>query len=134
MSKNILQRGKVIMILLFCFLLCSCSIENINEKIVTLDIQIGEELEKLESKDTESVVDEEEINELEVKKEIEINDDIKKQVENWIEDNDLNRYGDIVGTIYAGGTPLFDEVTSKAIDRYYYIINSHPELKDILNF
>ncbi len=138
MRRNIFQRGKLFTILLFCFLLVGCSIDNFGEKITDLDSKIGEEIEKLESrevlKDTDGENEPDDVDEKESDKvDIDVTDDIKKQVEQWIEGNDLNRYGDMVGTIYAGGTPLFNEVTSKAIDRYDYIINSHPELKDILN-
>jgi hypothetical protein len=40
-----------------------------------------------------------------------------------------DKYGDPKGTIYAGGTPLFDERSAKLTDRYEYILSKHPELK-----
>lgn len=40
----------------------------------------------------------------------------------------LNAFGDPPGTMYAGGTPLFDERTGKAISREQYVFSHHPEL------
>lgn len=39
----------------------------------------------------------------------------------------INEYGDPVGTMYTGGTPLFDETTGQPIDRYEYIMRKHPD-------
>ena len=50
-----------------------------------------------------------------------------QKIEIWIKNNGLNEYGDPRDTVYAGGTPLFDEKTGKTIDRYQYIINKHPD-------
>jgi len=49
------------------------------------------------------------------------------QIEAWIIENDLNRYGDSKDTVYIGGTPLFDEATGKSTDRFDYIINKYPD-------
>lgn len=48
-------------------------------------------------------------------------------IENWIEENNLNEYGDSEGTFYSGGTPLFNEATDEQITRYQYILTNHPE-------
>jgi hypothetical protein len=50
------------------------------------------------------------------------------RIEQWILDNGLNQYGDPPGTLYMGGTPLFDESTGEYTDRYVYILQHHPEL------
>jgi len=54
-----------------------------------------------------------------------------KQIDEWLEEENLNEFGDAVGTIYTGGTPLFDEVTGSKTERYDYIIDKHPELIDL---
>jgi hypothetical protein len=41
----------------------------------------------------------------------------------------LNEYGDPKDTMYAGGTPLFNEMTGETVDRYEYILKQHPELR-----
>ena len=53
----------------------------------------------------------------------------KKRVDRWIKDNNRNSFGDSKDTMYAGGTPLFDERSGKTHDRYEYILKRHPELK-----
>ena len=50
----------------------------------------------------------------------------KAKIERWIVDNKLNEYGDRADIFYTGGSPLFDELTGKKIDRYDYIIQNHP--------
>lgn len=50
-----------------------------------------------------------------------------RKIESWIMKNGLNQYGDSVGTVYAGGTPLVDEKTGKTLDRLDYILTKHPD-------
>ena len=40
----------------------------------------------------------------------------------------LNQYGDPEGTMYPGGTPLFDEKTGRTTPREQYVFAKHPEL------
>jgi len=49
----------------------------------------------------------------------------KQQIEDWIQENDLNQYGDAKDRVYIGGTPLFDERTGQSTDRYEYILRNH---------
>lgn len=49
----------------------------------------------------------------------------KPKLEAWLAWKDLNMYGDAKDTVYKGGTPLFDEATGEAIDRYEYIRSNH---------
>jgi hypothetical protein len=51
----------------------------------------------------------------------------KSRIEVWIQAEGLNSYGDPADTLYAGGTPLFDETTGQYIDRYDYILGNHPD-------
>lgn len=50
-----------------------------------------------------------------------------RKIENWIIKNGLNQFGDPVGTVYAGGTPLIDEKTGRTLDRMDYILTKHPD-------
>lgn len=61
-----------------------------------------------------------------------ISEEAKGKIDNWIEKKDLNKYGDPKNLMYAGGTPLFNEMTGEVIDRYEYILRNHPELADEL--
>lgn len=51
------------------------------------------------------------------------------RIDAWLRANDatLNEYGDAEGTVYTGGTPLFDERTGRTITRYEYIVRQHPD-------
>jgi hypothetical protein len=40
----------------------------------------------------------------------------------------LNSYGDPPGTVYAGGTPLFDESTGRRADRLEHVLARQPEI------
>jgi hypothetical protein len=40
----------------------------------------------------------------------------------------LNQFGDPPDTVYAGGTPLFDEATGKRTDREVYVFARHPDI------
>ena len=51
----------------------------------------------------------------------------KLQIEDWIQENDLNQYGDARDRVYIGGTPLFDETTGQSTDRYEYILQGYSD-------
>ncbi len=40
----------------------------------------------------------------------------------------LNTYGDPPATVYAGGTPLFDEKTGKSTDRMEFVLARHADI------
>ena len=54
----------------------------------------------------------------------------KAFVDRYLVDHDLNIYGDAEGTVYAGGSPLFDEATGQCTDRYEYVLRRNPHLLD----
>ncbi len=58
---------------------------------------------------------------------------MEQAIDDWLLKNDLNKYGDPIGTMYAGGTPLFDEATGQVKNKYEYILENHPELVKELN-
>ncbi len=51
----------------------------------------------------------------------------KKWIDAQIKALGLNEYGDPKDTMYAGGTPLFNEMTGQSRDRYDYILSKHPD-------
>ncbi len=51
----------------------------------------------------------------------------KEQIDAWIKNENRNSYGDEKGTMYIGGTPLFDETTGKYKNLYVYIIEQYPD-------
>ncbi|MFZ4575828.1 MAG: hypothetical protein ACOYN0_15645 [Phycisphaerales bacterium] len=50
-----------------------------------------------------------------------------RQIEAWLSREGLNAYGDPEGTMYLGGTPLYNESTGRRVDRFDYIRSRHPE-------
>ena len=59
-----------------------------------------------------------------------VDDRTRQRIDEWIARNGLNPYGDPPDSMYSGGTPLFDERTGVVKDRYLYILERHPELKE----
>lgn len=58
-----------------------------------------------------------------------VSNDEQQRIDDWLVAfaDSLNDYGDPEGTMYAGGTPLFNEVAGKPITKYEYIVHKHPE-------
>jgi len=56
-----------------------------------------------------------------------IPEDEKRVIDTWIVSNGLDEVGNPRGTMYTGGTPLFDESTGRRVDRYEYIVGAHPD-------
>jgi len=54
----------------------------------------------------------------------------RSRIEEWLQDNGFNRYGDPQDTVYASGTPLFDEQTGRTLERFQYILDQHPDILD----
>ena len=54
--------------------------------------------------------------------------EMREKIDLWLGANGYNRYGDPEDTYYTGGTPLFNEMTGEAIDRYEYILEKHPDI------
>lgn len=45
-----------------------------------------------------------------------------KIIDSWLHENNLNSYGDPIGTVYMGGTPLFDMTTGTSVSRFSYLM------------
>ena len=48
-------------------------------------------------------------------------------VEKWLKGHGLDAYGNPRGTMYAGGTPTFDEATGRSVDRWTLVAKNRPE-------
>jgi len=55
-------------------------------------------------------------------------EDASPCVDAELEKRGLDKYGNQPGTMYPGGTPLFDEATGKRKDRTAYVYAHHPEI------
>lgn len=58
------------------------------------------------------------------------NPQLEACVDRWLEAHKLDRYGHEAGTMYAGGTPLFNESTGETRDRIEYVFERQPEARD----
>lgn len=63
---------------------------------------------------------------------IELSSVEERAIDRWLEDQGLNPYGDPAGTVYLGGSPLFDEETGETVDRYLHVLRKHPVLLNVL--
>lgn len=48
-------------------------------------------------------------------------------VDRWLAAHGLDPFGEPIGTVHAGGTPLFDESTGKHVSRLDYVYASNPD-------
>ena len=48
-------------------------------------------------------------------------------VDKWLKGHGLDPYGNPQGTMYAGGTPTFDETTGRSVDRWTLVAKNRPE-------
>ena len=48
------------------------------------------------------------------------------QADSWLQTQNLNAFGDPEGTMYMGGSPLFNERTGEMKDRLEYLIEKFP--------
>jgi hypothetical protein len=51
-------------------------------------------------------------------------------LDQWLAARGLDPYGSAEGTLYAGGTPLFDERTGESRDRLEYVYKRHPAARE----
>ncbi len=57
----------------------------------------------------------------------------RQKIDGWLEENNLNRYGDSQGVIYPGGTPLYNKETGESINRFDYILERYPDILERIN-
>ena len=57
----------------------------------------------------------------------------KQKIDQWLEQQNLNQFGDDQGTVYAGDNPLFNEQTGESIDCYVHLLKKFPDLINQLN-
>jgi hypothetical protein len=50
-------------------------------------------------------------------------------VDHWLVSHRLDAFGAPMGTVYAGGTPLFDEATGETMSRLEYVYIKQPEAR-----
>lgn len=126
--KIFFTAGKIFILPILLFVLSGCSNPLADFGLKKVDSGLGDFFDKIQEDQAEDS-----LNKKEKKDPYAANnltDSQKKAIDVWLEENGYNRYGDAQNAIYLGGTPLFNEATGEAIDRYDYILKKFP---DILN-
>lgn len=113
--------NQLVIILLVVLLLSGCAAK---ERLQWLDNKIGGVFKEFSQEESAK----EESEEVSQPKAEELTVDEKEKIDVWLEDNNYNRYGDPIDTMYTGGTPLFSEVTGESIERFSYILGKHPDI------
>lgn len=54
---------------------------------------------------------------------------VESCVDRWLQAHKLDSYGNPEGTMYAGGTPLFNEATGETRDRLEYVFSRQPDAR-----
>lgn len=133
-KKILCLTGKIFIfpVLLFILSGCSNSFSFSDTGLKKVDDGLGEFFDKFQEDRQEEILNfQKDKKESDTSKTYQdLTDEQKKAIDFWLEEEGYNRYGDAKNAIYTGGTPLFDESTGKAIDRYEYILKKFP---DILN-
>jgi hypothetical protein len=54
---------------------------------------------------------------------------VESCLDKWLNGKKMDRYGHPEGTMYMGGSPLFNEATGESKDRLEYVFARQPEAK-----
>jgi hypothetical protein len=128
---GVMKISQFAVLLVFVFVLSGCSFKDIAGRLKEFDEKVGQKLDQLQEEQQEDLT-----NLFDKKKKApeakDLTKEQKEKIDGWLGKNNLNRYGDLEDTMYAGGTPLFNEATGESVDRYDYILKNHPNLLDEL--
>ena len=117
------NRFNFLLVLFFLVLLLSgCAAK---ERLQWLDNRIGEVLDEFQNKVGEEGKEPEQTKPMTGE---DLTKELKEKIDQWLKDNNFNRYGDSLDTMYTGGTPLFNEATGESLDRFDYILSKHPDI------
>lgn len=125
--------SRVLILVVFILFISGCQSSKIGDKLKFIDEKIGEGFSEFQEKQQEDLIH---FMDKDKKKDLGAEDLTKKQkveIDKWIEENNLNRYGDPKDIMYIGGTPLYNEATGEITDRYDYILKNNPNLLDRLD-
>jgi hypothetical protein len=131
-ERSIKKAAALVFLPLAVFLLSGCQAAEVVMSLKDIDDKVGEAFNGFQADQQNAA-----INLFGKKQEIiatstELTEEQKRKIDDWLDEKGLNRYGDDKNAMYKGGTPLFDESTGKAIDRYDYIISRYPNLLEEL--
>lgn len=52
-------------------------------------------------------------------------------VDQWLAEHALDDFGSPKGTMYAGGNPLFDEMSGETVSRLDHVYRKHPDARRV---
>jgi hypothetical protein len=120
---------KFFILFLAAFILAGCQTVGLNDGLKILDDNLGKTLNNFQGGQQNSVLDLfNKKNEKASTTAETLTAEQKNKIDDWLEKKGLNKYGDAKNAVYTGGTPLFDEKTGKAFERYEYILNKFPNI------
>jgi hypothetical protein len=123
MASRVSKFWLMIMPLVLAVILTGCRPAGVADWLATIDQKIGQGFQLIENNKATAPQAEETGSQ---PKTAELTKEQQERIDQWLKDNNLNRYGDPEGTMYAGGTPLFNEQTGESIDRFDYILDKIP--------
>lgn len=56
---------------------------------------------------------------------------VESCVDRWLQENKMDMFGHPEGTMYAGGSPLFNEATGESRDRLEYVFSRNPRAREV---
>lgn len=136
--------SRVLILVVFILFISGCQSSKIGDKLKFIDEKIGEGFSEFQEKQQEDLIHfmdkdkkkdlgAEDLTPLETRFLTGLTKKQKVEIDKWIEENNLNRYGDPKDIMYIGGTPLYNEATGEITDRYDYILKNNPNLLDRLD-
>jgi len=125
--------NRFVLLFFLLFLLTGCQSVVVSGGLKILDDNIGKALDNLNKNQASSTLDL--FNQKKSSQPLTsaaLSEADKQAIDKWLEQKGLNRYGDAKNAVYTGGTPLFNEKTGQAIERYDYILNKFPGILDLI--
>jgi hypothetical protein len=55
---------------------------------------------------------------------------VESCVDRWLQEHKMDMFGHPEGTMYAGGSPLFNEATGESRDRLEYVFSRNPKARE----
>lgn len=129
------KRSILIIVLLFClFVFSGCNTEEIKkqtlDKLESLDQKVEDKWGSSDNKGSATSSPEQKEENVQAS---DLTPEQKKKIDEWLEENNLNRYGDSREAIYPDGSPLYNEDTGQEMTRFEYILDRYPDILERIN-
>lgn len=112
---------------------CQAQISGAKNNIIDWYNQTKDYLFKVAKDKALLIKEEKTVEESLIEKELILDEEEKRLIDQWLADNNLNQFGDPLDTEYPNDNPLENPETGEVINRYQYILQNHPDLIQELN-